>query len=143
VVETGWVDDMAPFYAAADLAVQPTFYDACSLATLESLASGLPVVTTRANGGSELLTPGVDGIVLDDAEQRTSRVTSPSRRSYRSTPKWCPPGVDGSKRSLLPTGESPEAVFTPGPGENIQRAGPATLRPVDERRAAPARRAGS
>lgn len=57
---------MAACYAAADIAVQPSFYDACSLATLESLASGLPVVTTRANGASELLTPD-DAIVLDNA----------------------------------------------------------------------------
>lgn len=67
VIEAGCVDDMAAHYAAADVAVQPSFHDACSLATLESLASGLPVVTTRANGASELLAPGIDGIVLDDA----------------------------------------------------------------------------
>ena len=66
IVELGCVSDMAACYAAADIAVQPSFYDACSLATLESLASGLPVVTTRANGASELLTPD-DAIVLDDA----------------------------------------------------------------------------
>jgi UDP-glucose:(heptosyl)LPS alpha-1,3-glucosyltransferase len=66
IVELGCVSDMAACYAAADIAVQPSFYDACSLATLESLASGLPVVTTRANGASELLTPD-DAILLDDA----------------------------------------------------------------------------
>ena len=66
VVHAGCVTDIAACYAAADIAVQPSFYDACSLATLESLASGLPVITTRANGASELLTHGSDGIVLDD-----------------------------------------------------------------------------
>lgn len=66
VIHAGCVTDTAAFYAAADIAVQSTFYDACSLATLESLASGLPVITTRANGASELITPGIDGIVLDD-----------------------------------------------------------------------------
>ncbi|MGB8854722.1 MAG: glycosyltransferase family 4 protein [Pirellulales bacterium] len=66
IVELGCVSDMAACFAAADIAVQPTFYDACSLATLESLASGLPVVTTRANGASELLSSD-DAIVLDDA----------------------------------------------------------------------------
>jgi UDP-glucose:(heptosyl)LPS alpha-1,3-glucosyltransferase len=67
IVELGSVSDMPPCYAAADIAVQPSFYDACSLTTLESLASGLPVVTTRANGTSELLTADVDAVVLDDA----------------------------------------------------------------------------
>ncbi len=67
VVEVGCVSDMPAHYAAADIAVQPSFYDACSLATLESLAGGLPVVTTRANGAGELLTHDVNAIVLDDA----------------------------------------------------------------------------
>lgn len=66
VVAVGSVDDMPAHYAAADIAVQPSFYDACSLATLESLASGLPVITTRLNGASELITPGVEGFVLEN-----------------------------------------------------------------------------
>lgn len=65
VVSVGRVDDMPAHYAAADIAVQPSFYDACSLTTLESLASGLPVITTRLNGASELVTPDVDGFVID------------------------------------------------------------------------------
>jgi UDP-glucose:(heptosyl)LPS alpha-1,3-glucosyltransferase len=72
VIHAGSVVDTAPFYAAADIAVQASFYDACSLATLESLASGLPVVTTRANGAAELITPGRDGIVLDDPADVTA-----------------------------------------------------------------------
>lgn len=66
IIRMGPIADSAAHYAAADIAAQPTFYDACSLATLEALASGLPVVTTAANGVSELITPGVDGLVLDE-----------------------------------------------------------------------------
>jgi UDP-glucose:(heptosyl)LPS alpha-1,3-glucosyltransferase len=72
IVHAGCVADPAVHYAAADIAVQATFYDACSLATLESLASGLPVITTRANGAAELITPGTDGIVLDDPGDATA-----------------------------------------------------------------------
>ena len=68
LIPCGFVADAAPFYAAADICVHPTYYDACSLVTLEALAAALPVVTTRANGASELLTPGIDGIVLEDPE---------------------------------------------------------------------------
>ena len=57
----GPVDDAVPYYAAADVYVQPTFYDPCSLVVLEALASGLPVVTSCFNGAGELLTPGVEG----------------------------------------------------------------------------------
>ncbi len=53
-------------YFAADFLVHPTFYDPCSLVVLEALACGLPVITTRYNGASELLTPPSDGIVIDD-----------------------------------------------------------------------------
>lgn len=61
----GAVDDVVPYYSAADLYVQPTFYDPCSLVVLEALAFGLPVVTTRMNGAGELITPGREGYVLD------------------------------------------------------------------------------
>lgn len=53
-------------YFGADLLVHPTFYDPCSLVALEALACGLPVVTTRYNGASELLSPPADGLVIDD-----------------------------------------------------------------------------
>ncbi|MEZ6073432.1 MAG: glycosyltransferase family 4 protein [Pirellulales bacterium] len=62
----GSVDDPAPLYAAADVYVQPTWYDPCSLVVLEALAAGLPVVTSCFNGAGELITPGQEGDVLDD-----------------------------------------------------------------------------
>ena len=61
VTFVGPVDDPIPFYAAADVYVQPTFYDPCSLTVLEAMASGLPVITTSANGVSELMSEGVEG----------------------------------------------------------------------------------
>lgn len=66
VVFVGPAADPAPYYAAADLYVQPTFYDPCSLVVLEALASGLPVVTSRFNGAGELMTAGVEGQIIDD-----------------------------------------------------------------------------
>ena len=62
----GAVDDPTPYYAAADVYVQPTFYDPCSLVLLEALACGLPVITTRFNGAGELITPGLHGDIVDD-----------------------------------------------------------------------------
>lgn len=58
--------DPVPFYAAADVYLQPTFYDPCSLVVLEALACSLPVVTTACNGAGELLTPPRDGFVIQD-----------------------------------------------------------------------------
>jgi UDP-glucose:(heptosyl)LPS alpha-1,3-glucosyltransferase len=71
VTFVGPVADTVPWYAAADLYVHPSLYDACSLVVLEALASGLPVITSRQNGASELLTEGQEGHVMaepwDDA----------------------------------------------------------------------------
>ncbi len=58
--------DAVPYYAAADAYVQPTWYDPCSLVTLEASACGLPVITSRYNGASELMTNGKEGFLLDD-----------------------------------------------------------------------------
>jgi UDP-glucose:(heptosyl)LPS alpha-1,3-glucosyltransferase len=58
--------NMRNAYFAADFLVHPTFYDPCSLVVLEALACALPVVTTRANGASELLHPLQEGYVIDD-----------------------------------------------------------------------------
>lgn len=66
VTFVGAVDDPVPYFAAADVYVQPTFYDPCSLVVLEALASGLPVVTSRFNGAGELIHPGREGFLIDD-----------------------------------------------------------------------------
>lgn len=58
--------NMEDLYAAADLFVLPTFYDPFSNATIEALASGLPVITTGKNGAAELIEDGEEGYVLDD-----------------------------------------------------------------------------
>jgi UDP-glucose:(heptosyl)LPS alpha-1,3-glucosyltransferase len=62
----GFRADPKDAYFAADFLVHPTFYDPCSLVALEALACGLPVVTTRYNGASELLTVPDNGLVVTD-----------------------------------------------------------------------------
>ncbi len=61
----GEVADLRPIYAAADIFILPSIYDPFSNACLEALASGLPVVTTRDNGFSEIIENGVHGSVVD------------------------------------------------------------------------------
>jgi UDP-glucose:(heptosyl)LPS alpha-1,3-glucosyltransferase len=51
-------------FAAADVYALPTLYDPFANSTLEALASGLPVITTTANGGHEVLTHRETGSVL-------------------------------------------------------------------------------
>ena len=60
----GPVFDIAALFAAADVMTLPTWYDPFSNACLEGLAAGLPVITTSANGFSEIMTPGLHGEVI-------------------------------------------------------------------------------
>jgi UDP-glucose:(heptosyl)LPS alpha-1,3-glucosyltransferase len=61
----GEVTDLRAIYAAADIFILPSIYDPFSNACLEALASGLPVITTRDNGFSEIIENGVHGSVVD------------------------------------------------------------------------------
>lgn len=53
--------------AAADIFILPTLYDPFSNASLEAMAAGLPVITTKQNGCSEIMEPNVHGSVVQDA----------------------------------------------------------------------------
>ncbi len=66
VVFAGSTNEPEKYYGASDLLVHPTFYDACSLTVLEALASGLPVITTNANGASGILANSQGGFVIKD-----------------------------------------------------------------------------
>ena len=63
----GIVREMPSLYHAADIFLLPTIYDPFSNACLEALAAGRPVITTRANGFSEVIETGRHGTILDDA----------------------------------------------------------------------------
>jgi len=66
VTYLGPVDDPAPLYAAADVCVQPTYYDTFNLVVLEAMAAGLPAITTKLAGVAEIISPCVDGEVLHE-----------------------------------------------------------------------------
>jgi UDP-glucose:(heptosyl)LPS alpha-1,3-glucosyltransferase len=63
----GEIADMLRVYAAADIFILPTIYDPFSNACLEALACGLPVITTRSNGFSEIIGNRVHGSIIDHA----------------------------------------------------------------------------
>ncbi|TAN42965.1 MAG: glycosyltransferase family 1 protein [Nitrospirae bacterium] len=76
--------DIERFYAAADLFVLPTLYDPFSNATLEAMASGLAVITTRNNGAAELVAAGQNGFVteaLGDATELAGKMDAALRNS--------------------------------------------------------------
>jgi UDP-glucose:(heptosyl)LPS alpha-1,3-glucosyltransferase len=58
--------DVEMYYAAADAYAGPSLVDAFAQPPAEAMACGLPVITSRTNGGSEMITHGCDGLVLED-----------------------------------------------------------------------------
>jgi len=66
VVFLPFTDRLEELHACADALVFPSYYDTFGSVPLEAMASGLPVVVTASCGMSELITDGVDGLILKD-----------------------------------------------------------------------------
>ncbi len=58
--------DVEFYYAAADVYAGPSLEDAFALPPAEAMACGLPTITTRMAGASEIITRGEDGLILED-----------------------------------------------------------------------------
>lgn len=58
--------DIKRLYAAADMFVLPTLYEPFSNACIEAMATGIPVITSRINGASELIEDGENGLIVKD-----------------------------------------------------------------------------
>lgn len=63
--------DTRPFYQYADALAIPSFYDPFANVTVEALAMGLFVISSKFNGGSEILTPEC-GVVIDELQSKSS-----------------------------------------------------------------------
>ncbi|MET7679991.1 glycosyltransferase family 4 protein [Streptomyces sp. NPDC005423] len=64
VLFAGAVEDVAPWYQAADLVVLPSRWEGMALAPLEAMACGRPVVVTDVAGARESLPPGLTSCSL-------------------------------------------------------------------------------
>jgi len=63
---TGPVVQTEQYYNASELFVFPTIYEPFSNVCLEAMTVGLPVVTSRINGASEVVTEGQNGFIVED-----------------------------------------------------------------------------
>jgi UDP-glucose:(heptosyl)LPS alpha-1,3-glucosyltransferase len=80
------VTQMGELMEAADIFLLPTIYDPFSNASLEAMAAGLPVITTEANGFSEIMRPGEDGEALRTAADIDGIAAAIEKWSARETP---------------------------------------------------------
>jgi UDP-glucose:(heptosyl)LPS alpha-1,3-glucosyltransferase len=76
---------MPGVYRRHDALIHPTFYDPFSLVVPEALASGIPVVTTRRNGASEIVEDGRQGYLLDDPRDESALGEALDRLSVGAT----------------------------------------------------------
>jgi phosphatidylinositol alpha-1,6-mannosyltransferase len=58
-------EEIAGHYASSDVFVLSSFNEGMSVATLEAMASGLPIVTTRTGGTNDLIEDGSNGLIFD------------------------------------------------------------------------------
>ena len=78
-------EDLPALYRSADVLVHASRHDPCSLAALEALASGLPVIGTDRDGATETMVDGRHGFVLRGRDagamaQRLGELLDPARR---------------------------------------------------------------
>jgi len=82
----GYRRDAATVYRSLDLLLLPSIREPFGRVIVESMACGIPVVATRCGGPEEIITDGVDGVLIpvNDvkslAEATTQLLSDPSRR---------------------------------------------------------------
>jgi len=78
VTFAGPTRDVEQVFGAADLFAFPTYYEPFGMVITEAMASGLPVITSRSAGASEMITEGVNGLLLDhpgDDEELSRKIS--------------------------------------------------------------------
>ncbi|MBI5043196.1 MAG: glycosyltransferase family 4 protein [Nitrospirae bacterium] len=65
IIFVDYASETEKYYAASDIFALPTFFDPFANVTLEAMASGLPVITTKKNGASEIIEDGKEGFIIN------------------------------------------------------------------------------
>ncbi|OHA00399.1 MAG: hypothetical protein A3C11_02280 [Candidatus Sungbacteria bacterium RIFCSPHIGHO2_02_FULL_49_12] len=87
VTFSGWQQDVAPYYAAADVLLSTALYEGWGLAAWDALQAGVPVVMTDVGLAGEVALHNVNGLIVPvgDTEQIGSALFRLSRDSQLLT----------------------------------------------------------
>lgn len=84
VIFVGASSEVNKYYAAGDVFVLPTIYEPYGTVINEALASGLPVITTKAAGGAEILEDEKDGFLLNNHNNIDEIISSINKLSDKN-----------------------------------------------------------
>jgi len=123
--------DVQWYYAAADVYVGPSLEDTFAQPPAEAMACGLPVITSATNGTAEIMTDGVDGLIIQDPTD-VAGLASRIRQVYEDPALRQRLAEQASVTSQAYTwdrnGEQIRAIFA----ETLSRKGQGDLRPLVE-----------
>lgn len=68
VIFTGYRNDVSKFYDTADAFMFPSFREGLSVAMMEAMASGLPIICSKIRGNVDLVDDGVGGYLCDPSD---------------------------------------------------------------------------
>ena len=77
--------DVDTFYQLADVCIIPSYYDPCANVTLEALAMGVYVISSRWNGAHEILTPEMGAVIEDLLDPESVAATIDAAADRRKT----------------------------------------------------------
>ena len=107
--------DVAFYYAAADAYIGPSLEDTFAQPPAEAMACGLAVVTSITNGTAEIITDGVDGLIVQDPND-PKELAAQIRRVCEDSNFRCQVGENAARTSLRYTwdqnGEQMKEIFT-------------------------------
>jgi len=62
------ISEIVDYYRLADVVIIPSLMEAVSLAAIEAMACGTPVISTNVGGMPELISDGVNGLLVEPAD---------------------------------------------------------------------------
>lgn len=84
----GFVPDASQCLPAFDAFLNTSRYEGLSVATLEALACGMPVVASRVGGQGEVAAPGLRLLAFEGSDAQWAEALSPLHRAPSSRPGW-------------------------------------------------------